>query len=158
MFNSFKRSLPEISIFHLPTSAPSTKALALLRSSLSGPYPPTNPKKPPLEFTLSVVEDVPTPDQLTTILSYLPSKTASPASAFISAHWPDERPDNVKGIATLAKEHPGALRWPIVVDWADGQAAVGDVEGVKGILETLRKKRDGEAKEEEVYKPKGWFS
>jgi hypothetical protein len=49
------------------------------------------------------------------------------------------------------------LKWPIVVDWEGGKAAIGDVEGVKGILENLRKKRDGESKDGED-KPKGWFS
>jgi hypothetical protein len=44
------------------------------------------------------------------------------------------------------------LKWPIVVDWAGGRATAGDAEGVKDILEYLRK-RDGEVKEEEGYKP-----
>jgi hypothetical protein len=50
------------------------------------------------------------------------------------------------------------LKWPIIVDWTSGRASAGDSEGVKDILEYLRKKRDGEVKEEEDYKPKGWFS
>lgn len=59
----------------------------------------------------------------------------------------------------LAEKNKNALRWPIVVDWEDGQVAVGDVEGVKRILEKIRKKRDGEeAAEPEEDKPKGWFT
>ncbi|KAJ3512706.1 hypothetical protein NLJ89_g3376 [Agrocybe chaxingu] len=141
MFNSFKRRLPEISIFHHPSSPPSTKALNLLRSSLSGPYPPGNPKGQPLHFNL---------------------EATNPSMVFLSAHptAPSgaEQPSTLKGIAELAAKNPNAIKWPIVVDWNDGQASVGDVEGVKKILETLRKRRDGELKEEEVYQPKGWFS
>jgi len=64
----------------------------------------------------------------------------------------------LKGIVELAKENPNALKWPIVVDWEDGKVAVGDVDGVKGILEHLRKKRDGEIEEDKVDQPKGWFT
>ncbi|CAA7263945.1 unnamed protein product [Cyclocybe aegerita] len=162
MFNSFKRRLPEISIFHHPSSPPSTKALNLLRSSLSGPYPPGSAKGQPLHFNLEVVESAPNSDQLGTIMSYFPSKVTNPSMVFLSAHptAPSgaEKPSTLKGIAELAAKNPNAIKWPIVVDWNDGQASVGDVEGVKQILETLRKRRDGELKEEEVYQPKGWFS
>jgi hypothetical protein len=61
-------------------------------------------------------------------------------------------------LVRLAQKSPLALKWPIVVDWTSGRASAGDSEGVKDILEYLRKKRDGEVKEEEDYKPKGWFS
>ncbi|KAH6907274.1 hypothetical protein BKA70DRAFT_1372230 [Coprinopsis sp. MPI-PUGE-AT-0042] len=61
----------------------------------------------------------------------------------------DERPQTVEGIIKLAQKNPKALRWPIVVDWIDGKAAT--------ILEHLRKKRDGEAGEENLHKP-GWFT
>jgi hypothetical protein len=43
------------------------------------------------------------------------------------------------------------------VDWTGGRASIGDVEGVKEILEAIRKERDGEAKRVEDQ-PKGWFS
>lgn len=96
-----------------------------------------------------------------TILSFLPVKdTTTPASAFLSAHpaAPSERPQNVGGISSLGRENPAALKWPIVVDWTGGQASIGDVDGVKGILEIIRKRRDGELKGEEIDQPKGWFS
>ena len=64
----------------------------------------------------------------------------------------------MSAIANLAQENPAALKWPIVVDWTAGHASVGDVEGVKAILEKLRQRRDGEAKEEEIHQPKGWFT
>lgn len=50
------------------------------------------------------------------------------------------------------------FKWPVVVDWTGGRASIGDVEGVKEILEAIRKERDGESKGEESHQPKGWFS
>lgn len=94
----------------------------------------------------------PTSDQLRVILSYLPSPAANPSLVFLSAHpsTPStaEQPTTVKGIAELAEKNPNAIKWPIVVDWQDGKASVGNVDGVKGMLEHLRKKRDGEITEE----------
>jgi hypothetical protein len=117
----------------------------------------------PLEFDLQVVETPPTPDQFKTILSYLPSKPTNPSMVFLSAHPSGpttfEQPTTVKGIAELAEKNPLAIKWPIVVSWSIGKASIGDVEGVKGILEILRQKRDGEYEEEEkIDQPKGWFS
>lgn len=64
----------------------------------------------------------------------------------LSAHpTVDTRPTDPEAIAKLAAQNPNALKWPIVVDWNNGRAAVGDLEGVKAILEELRKKRDGDA-------------
>jgi hypothetical protein len=50
-----------------------------------------------------------------------------------------------------------AFKWPVVVDWDGGRASVGDVDGVKAILEAIRQKRDGEVKEDVDAQPKGWF-
>jgi hypothetical protein len=69
-----------------------------------------------------------------------------------------EQPATLKDISELAEKNPKALKWPIVVNWNDGTASIGDVEGVKDILERLRRKRDGELKDEDVDQPKGWFS
>lgn len=92
----------------------------------------------------------------------MPSKAASLSNTFISAHpsapSASERPESTVGIVELGQKSPLAIKWPIVVDWNNGKASVGDVDGVKGILEHLRKKRDGEIKEEEVQQPKGWFT
>lgn len=134
---------------HNSTSPPSTKALSLLRSSLSNPYPP-NKSSAPLDFKLDVVESAPTPDQLKTILSYVSPNGSSPAAGvFLSAHpsapASGEQPDSLSGISGLGGKNPNAFEWPIVVDWDNGKASIGDVEGVKDILERLRKKRDGEA-------------
>ena len=108
-----------------------------------------------MDFNLEVVENKPpTPDQMRIILSYLPARsptgptghvpTPSP-DALLSAHpTVDSRPTDAEGVAKLAAQNPNALKWPIVVDWDHGRASVGDVEGVKALLEELRKKRDGE--------------
>ncbi|PPQ81322.1 hypothetical protein CVT24_001325 [Panaeolus cyanescens] len=175
MFNSFKRKLPEISIFHHPSSPPSTKALALLKNSLQGPYPPTNPTNPPLAFNLSIVENPPTEDQLKTIQTFIrPSSSSSSSSSsspsytspgltFLSAFPGTQAPEalhaaTAKDVVDLALKNPKALKYPIVVDWGSGQAAVGDVEGVKRMLEDVRKRRDGEKLTgDEVDEPKGWF-
>lgn len=95
-------------------------------------------------------------------MSYLPSKHVSPSSAFLSAHpaapSSSEHPETFSGVADLGTQNPNAMRWPVVVDWLGGQASIGDVEGVKGILETLRKRRDGEIQDEDVHRPTGWFT
>ncbi|KAF9235013.1 hypothetical protein BU15DRAFT_89751 [Melanogaster broomeanus] len=156
MFSAFSRRLPQISIFHNASSPPSVKALAMLRASLSAPYPPNKPDASPLEFNLEVVESKPpTPDQLRTILSYLAPKDSAvppPYTTFLSSH-------PAVGISNLAAQNPSALKWPVVVDWNGGRASVGDVAGVKHILEALRQRRDGEVKgDDDVAQPKGWFS
>ncbi|TFK37311.1 thioredoxin-like protein [Crucibulum laeve] len=162
MFNSFKRRLPEISIYHHASSPPSAKALNLLRSSLSSAYPPNTTAVAPLEFQLDVIESPPTADQMRTILSYLPSKAISPSTAFLSAHPSappmGERSEDLSAIAELGQKNPLALKWPIVVDWADGKASIGDPEGVKSMLELLRKRRDGEVQNDQIEQPKGWFT
>jgi len=121
-----------------------------------------SPNGKPLEFELQVVASSPTSDQFRTILSYLPSKAANPSLVFLSAHPTGSstfnRPSTVEEIAQLAEENPMSIKWPIVVDWYGGKVSIGDEEGVKGILENLRQKRDGEIEEEKVHQPKGWFS
>ncbi|KAJ7715032.1 thioredoxin-like protein [Mycena maculata] len=151
MFSAWTRTLHEISIFHHPGSPPSVKALALLRSALSEPYPPGASK--PLQFNLEVVESPPTADQLGTILSYLPSKNSTPdsaASVFLSAHPSSASAEgaSVATVSSLGRDRPNAFKWPVVVDWNAGKASVGDVEGVKGILELLRQRCDGELPKE----------
>ncbi|KAI0050744.1 hypothetical protein FA95DRAFT_1603212 [Auriscalpium vulgare] len=167
MFSAFKKSLAQVSIFHNPASPPSTKALALLRAAASSPYPAGSSK--PLKFNLEVIESPPTADQVRTLITYLPAargvedqEDPHHISKLISSHPSapslPERPHSAEGLVRLAQRNPNAVKWPIVVDWSSGNASVGDVDGVKEILEHLRKKRDGEVKDEEGYKPSGWFS
>lgn len=58
----------------------------------------------------------------------------------------------------MATSNPNVFKWPVVVDWTGGRASIGDVEGVKEILEALRKERDGEGKGKDEHQPSGWFS
>ena len=139
----------------------------MLRAATSSPYPPGVPSLSPLKFNLEVIENTPpTADQIRTILDYLPPlrdvDDPHHVSALISSHpsapsLPD-MPSSPEGLIRLAHKSPQAIKWPIVVDWTNGRASAGDSEGVKDILEYMRKKRDGEVKEEEEFKPKGWFS
>ncbi|KAF8488894.1 thioredoxin-like protein [Gautieria morchelliformis] len=155
----FHRGIPHISIFHSPSSPPSVQALTLLRSSLTKSYPPSAQPPKALEFNLDVIENSPpTADQFSTILSYI----SKPMSSLLSAHPTSssvEQPHTTQGLHDLVSSNPKAMKWPVVVNWDDGQAAVGDVEGVKGILESLRRKRDGEdTLGAEVHQPSGWFT
>jgi hypothetical protein len=100
-------------------------------------------------------------------------------SSLLSAHPTSssvQQLHTTQGLHDLVLNNPKAMKWPVVVncvsDWYchcfvgltsdlgdDGQAAVGDVEGVKGILESLRQKRDGEDRSgAEVHQPTGWFT
>lgn len=49
-------------------------------------------------------------------------------------------------VSELGRTTPSALRWPVVVDWMGGRAAIGDVDGVKQMLDALRKEQFGEGK------------
>ncbi|KAF8507682.1 hypothetical protein BU17DRAFT_57239, partial [Hysterangium stoloniferum] len=153
------RAVTDLYYSHSSKSPPSVQALKLLRSALESPYPPsTQPPKPPLEFNLEVVENTPpTADQLSTILNY----TNKPISSFLSAHPTStgiSQPGTAQSLHTVFQTNPRAIKLPLVVNWDDGQAAVGDVEEVKRILESLRRKRDGEEKSgSDDHKP-GWFT
>ncbi|KAG8215456.1 hypothetical protein J3R82DRAFT_9072 [Butyriboletus roseoflavus] len=145
---------------HHPASPPSVKALAMLRASLSAPYPPSKPNAPPLEFNFEVIESKPpTPDQLRTILSYVTPKDVNASySTFLSSHpGLEEQPESAADVAELGAQDPNALKWPMVVDWNGGRASIGDVDGVAKMLEALRQRRDGEVKDEDVVEPRGWF-
>ncbi|KAI0277789.1 hypothetical protein BGY98DRAFT_977488 [Russula aff. rugulosa BPL654] len=131
MFSAFKNQ------FHNPTLPPSNKALAALRAALSAPYPPGGASNSPLNFNLEVIENAPpNADQIRTILDYLPhlrirTTHTSCCTAFSGR------------LVRLAQKSPLAFKWPIVVDWTSGRATAGDSEGVKDILEYLRKRGMG---------------
>jgi hypothetical protein len=98
-----------------------------------------------------VTNSLPTKDQLRIISGYLPNGVLS---TFLSNGHQAASADK---LLSLAGKDPSVFKWPVVVDWSGGKACVGNAEGVKEILENIRKKRDGEIKEEE-HQPKGWFS
>jgi len=150
MFSAFKRTIPQISIFHREGVANSDRALELLRSAASSSYPPGH-SKGPLKFDLEVITNLPTKDQLQTIESYIP-RGGLPSFLTVGS------PATADQVLSKAKSDLDAFKWPVVVDWVGGKASVGDVDGVNEILENLRKKRDGEVNEPEEHKPKGWLS
>lgn len=103
----------------------------------------------------------PTSDQLKLIHSYVAPSESFNAKRFLSAHPSSSALDNNGGPTTealvaLANSDPRSFKYPLVVDWDAGTAAIADLDGVKAILENIRKKRDEGSKEEP---PKtGWFS
>ncbi|KAH9934851.1 uncharacterized protein B0H18DRAFT_978618, partial [Fomitopsis serialis] len=114
MFSAFLRSIVSgvLPMHHNTSSPPSITTLQLLRAALC----------PPLKFNLEVVENKPpTGDQLRTILSYIPVAT--------SATGMEARPTSAEGVSKLASQNLHALKWPVVVDWDAGRAAVGDSSG-----------------------------
>jgi len=136
----------------------STKSLALLRSALSGPYPPdtknpTTQHGQPLNFTLSEIkEQPPTPDQIRIILSYL----KAPLHTLVSSHPSITfRPDTVEALYNEALKNPKVFRFPVACNWEDGEAAL-DAGGIKRILDNLAERRDRGA-EDDVHTPKGWL-
>jgi hypothetical protein len=56
----------------------------------------------------------------------------------------------------MASTNPRIMRWPIVVNWDSGEATIGNLDGVKTLIENLRKGNAGSGKDDMV-KPKGWF-
>lgn len=135
---------------HREGVANSDRALELLRSAASDSYPPGH-SKGPLKFDLEVITGLPTKDQLQTIESYL---LHGSLASFVTTG----SPTTADQILSQARGDLDCFKWPVVVDWIGGKAAVGDVGGVNEILENLRKKRDGQVSEPEEHKPKGWFS
>ena len=139
-----KSKLISTPLSHHPSSPQSTRALVLLKKSLTDPYPPGEPHARPLDFDLEVVESVPTADQVPIILSYLPSKNQSVESAFISSHPTSSDASTGRGgeiLGELMEKNVKAVKWPIVVDWTGGRASIGDVDGVKAMLDAIRKEQ-----------------
>ena len=87
---------------------------------------------------------MPTADQVPIILSYLPSKNQSVESAFISSHPTSSGASTGRGgevLGELMEKNVKAVKWPIVVDWTGGRARIGDVDGVKAMLDAIRKEQ-----------------
>ncbi|KAF8321042.1 uncharacterized protein EI90DRAFT_3080358 [Cantharellus anzutake] len=137
----YHRAIPVISLFH-NNSPQSTQCLRLLRSALSGPYPPPDPKmqtiKPgnPLNFTLNEVKDQPpTPDQIRIILSYLKAPLATLVSSHPSVTF---RPDSAESLYNESLQNPKVFRYPVACNWDDGEVAL-ESSGIKRMLDNLAK-------------------
>ena len=127
---------------HNQRSSSSKEALRLLQNALTV----STRDRPSLKFNLEVIRDrPPTSDQLRTIQSYVktPSSPGSPPpSIFISSHpTNDAQPNTLDDVVSIVEKNPNALKWPIVVDWDAGKAVVGNLQGVKSMLEDMRRRQ-----------------
>lgn len=130
-----------------------------MRSALTAPYPPATPKgttdSHPLEFELNTIENAPpTSDQIRILLSYL----KLPLSSLVSTHPTSgiSPADSPEALVEAATSNPKIFRFPVMVNWDDGEAAL-DVGGVRKMLDKLAERRHISAAEG-ADKPKGWFS
>ncbi|KAJ1336053.1 DUF1687 domain-containing protein [Microdochium nivale] len=125
----FHKTLDIITLFHKAGSPASTRAAALLKQisanassfatedQASDHTPQT--AKPRDEFELNITEDLPTEDQLRTILGYVgPSKVGSVVKGASSES------DAIKKF----KSSTDAFQHPVIVDWNNGKAVVGGQE------------------------------
>ena len=144
------------------SSPQSRQALALIRSAISSPYPPTDKTSKvkatkPLTFDLNAVENQPpTPDQIRSILSYL----KVPVNTLVSSHplastAATPPPDSPKALYEASLRNPHVFRYPVVCNWDSGEAAL-SVDGVKKMLDNMAKIRD-DGVEVDVVPPRGWF-
>lgn len=144
MFFRFHKSLPNISIFHHVKSPSSLRAVNVLKRASAEGYPFGSGKA--LDFKLEVVESAPNPDQMNVISSYV----SQPASSLLASAHPasaSSTSGDAKHVHESASKNPMNLKWPIVVDWENGRAVIGDSGDADRtqsvILEGLRKDRDG---------------
>ncbi|KAK9472691.1 thioredoxin-like protein [Dipodascopsis tothii] len=112
MFRSFAKSRNVVTLFHSPSSAVSKQILSVLSKNKE-----TTAAK---VFDLEVIEAPPTKDQLRALRSYTTSAGGG-ADTFVAASGAD------------------VVR-PMVVDWLNGRAVVGDdLPGVQALVEELKK-------------------
>jgi hypothetical protein len=69
-----------------------------------------------------------------------------PISDFLSAHplVGDSRQDDAESVASLVRKNPGAMKWPLVVNWDKGMVSIGSLDSVRAMLEVMREERDKE--------------
>lgn len=83
-----------------------------------------------------------------------------PLSSLVSAHPSNATDRNMldspRTLADAAAKNPNVFRYPVIVNWENGDAAF-EIGGVKKMLDKLAKARDGAIKDD-IEKPKGWFS
>lgn len=67
-----------------------------------------------------------------------------PISDFLSAHPSvgDFRQGDAESVASLVRKNPGAMKWPIVVNWDKGVVSVGSLDGVRAMLQVMLEERD----------------
>ena len=137
--NMFRaKTLDVITLFHKPSISASTRVATLLKTASAhssetatedqaSDHTPQNKAVAREPFELEITEAAPTPDQLTSIFEYLGGGKAAQL---------------VKGATTQSdairklKENDENFQRPVVVDWNQGKAVVGENESE--ILKMLR--------------------
>ncbi|KAA6413898.1 MAG: duf1687 domain-containing protein [Lasallia pustulata] len=140
----FHKSLDVITLFHKPSVAASIRAHTLLKQASahasehstedqSTDHTHQN-KLERTEFELNITEDPPTSDQLRSILEYLGARRAG---------------DVVKGAKDEAdamkklRESGENFKRPVIVDWNNGRAVVGEDESeIMKMIRQLPKETD----------------
>ncbi|OAX81276.1 hypothetical protein ACJ72_04384 [Emergomyces africanus] len=115
----FHKTLDVITLFHKPSLPASTRVLTLLKqanvaaaAAATADQASDVPASRRSEFELNVTEDPPTPDQLKSILDYVGAGGAR---------------DRLDALRRLKEDGEKFVR-PVVVDWNNGTAVIGDNE------------------------------
>ncbi|KAF2465881.1 uncharacterized protein BDR25DRAFT_306384 [Lindgomyces ingoldianus] len=136
-----------VTLFHKPSSQPSTRVLTLLKQANAQSVAhatedqasshQAQSKLERAEFTLDVTEAPPTADQLKNILEYLGSPLSGAAGKVIRGAV-----DESDAMRKL-KEDADAFQRPLVVDWHQGKAVVGENESeILALLRSIPKEVD----------------
>ncbi|KAF2017438.1 hypothetical protein BU24DRAFT_367284 [Aaosphaeria arxii CBS 175.79] len=136
-----------VTLFHKPSSTPSTRVLTLLKQANAQSVShatedqasdhTTHNRAQRTEFDLDVTEAPPTPDQLKNIIEYLGGPVSGAAGKIIKG-----AKDESEAIRRL-KENEEAFQRPVVVDWNQGKAVVGENESeILSLLQSISKETD----------------
>ncbi|KAK0387851.1 hypothetical protein NLU13_4096 [Sarocladium strictum] len=125
----FRKTLDIITLFHKPNNPASTRVATLLKQASANAQAEatidqasdhsnqTSPARD--DFELNITEDAPTQDQVQTILEYVGKNKIQ--SVIKGAR-------DQKDALQKFKENKDSFQRPIVVDWNNGKAVVGDNE------------------------------
>ncbi|PSS21926.1 hypothetical protein M430DRAFT_136655 [Amorphotheca resinae ATCC 22711] len=125
----FHKTLDVITLFHKASSPASLRVHALLKQAsanateyatqdqASDHSAQTSPKRQ--EFELDVTEELPTPDQLNSILDYVGAQKAGTVVAGAK-----DKEDAIKKM----RINKDSFQRPLTVDWNNGRAVAGDNE------------------------------
>ncbi|KAL1980520.1 hypothetical protein VTN96DRAFT_4005 [Rasamsonia emersonii] len=139
------KTLDVITLFHKPSLPSSTRVLNVLRTaSATASETATEDQASDHahhakhqqrgEFQLDVTEEPPTPDQLRTILDYTAAQGVKPSAIIQGAR------DQEDALRRLKEHGDSSFIRPLVVDWINGKAVVGDNESE--ILRLVRQSCD----------------
>ncbi|PGH04196.1 hypothetical protein AJ79_07174 [Helicocarpus griseus UAMH5409] len=150
----FHKTLDVITLFHKPSLPSSARILTLLKQAnaeaasaatedqASDTSPSTITKQRRSEFELDVTEAPPTPDQLKSILDYVGAgvggdvaKARGGAAMAKPGDLVEGARDRLDALKRL-REDGGRFVRPVVVDWNNGTAVIGDKESE--ILKLIR--------------------